>query len=356
MPNNPKTIDPLTSSTDPRLTCVDQAKSFCQLESDWRRLAAQTYFPSPFQSWEWALLWWRTFLDGQLDCLRVLVFRDATDQVVGIAPFYLRHLVRLWGVPCSSHEWRLLGNTGIDYESLTEEPIFLARAGWEARVRDETLSYLLTHVRREWDYVHLGLQEGAGEGDLPSLPSIPFINVRSGKKIGSALRSLPADWPTFRGQLSRSMRDNMTYYPRLLKRHGHQTQIRFLSTPSAVEVGLSTMIGLHRKRAQSDRFQTQHVNHLPDRRHEVFLHDCLAHLATSGKAFLIELEVDGVPIASQAFLECRDMLLFYYSGFEPQWQQYSPLLLIAQAALEGALARGIRVVNFLPGAAPWKAR
>ena len=314
---------PISTTLSP--TC--RAEDFLTLEEDWRRLSALAHHASAFLSWEWASCWVEAFLLGDEGALQTLVVRDLAGDAVGIVPLYKRHLAPGWGLPCRSREWRLLGNTGRDYESLTDEPIFLARAGWESDVRDAALRWLCTEARGEWDYVKLGLRDGAGDGALPALPEFPMVNARAGKRLGPAVRDLPADWPTLRKQLSRSMRDNTAYYPRLLTRHGHTTRLRFLRSEAEVREGLPTVIALHRHRARSEACATEHVSHIPEPRHAGFLMDCLPRLALAGGAFLVILEAGGIPIAAQAFLEARDSLAFYYSGFDTDWQQYSPLLI-----------------------------
>lgn len=302
------------------------------------------------------MCWHRHFLQQDPTLVRVFVVHNEAQERIGIIPFYLRNRIRDWGLPCPSREWRLVGNTDPDYESLTEEPVFLASAGEEQRVRDTLLRYLCHEVRGQWDYIKIGLDDGASEGAEPLLSLPPFLRLRTHKRLGPALRPLPADWATLRKQVSRSMRDNLAYYPRLLERHGHPFTLHFRRTPGEVTAGLDTVIRLHRHRAQSVQFHTKHFSHIPEERHRAFLHDCLPQLAAQRQAFLIELVADDQPIASQIFLEYEGTLVFYYSGYENAWQAYSPLLIIARTALEDAIQRGVPQANFLRAPALWKSR
>lgn len=347
-------MSPLPTLND--ATCSEWRCDLAALEAPWRQLATQTHLPSPFHTWEWFVCWQRHFLPPDPSVLRLFLVHDEAQKLIGIVPFYLRNRIRGWGLPCPSREWRLVGNTDPDYESLTEEPVFLARAGEERRVRDAVLRYLCKEKRGEWDYIKIGLDDGASDGAAPELPLPPFLRLKAHKRLGPALRTLPSSWEMLRKQVSRSMRDNLAYYPRLLERHGHTFTLRFRRTPDDVAAGIDTVIRLHQHRAQSEQFHTKHVSHIPEERHRAFLLDCLPQLASHSKAFLLELVVDGQPVAAQIFLEFGGTLVFYYSGFEIAWQAYSPLLIIARAALEDAIARGVPRANFLRAPAQWKAR
>ena len=336
---------------------VDNAPDFLALEPEWRLLATQMATPSIFSTWEWAIHWWEVFLGSNSDCLRIFVVRDENGTVQGIVPLYCALSFRYWGVPCHSHEWRMFGDAGHHQESLTEEPIFLVRAGYESAVLETFLTHLQSFACCDVDYLKITHQLWRPE----MLPEVPSGRIKQGYfqvkvREGSAIRPLPADWKTLRKEISRSMRDNTAYYPKLLARHGHEYSLSFHQTQSEVSQTVPILIALHQKRAKNEHAGAVHLNHLEEEHHHEFLMNCLPALAAQGKAILLTLCVGEETIAAQVFLEEQKMLTVYYSGFDTKWHAYSPLLIILQAMLEDAMERGVQVVNFLPDTALWKSR
>src|ERR1700686_1381709 len=68
-------------------TKVSSASDFRKLEPDWKSIVAESGRPVPFLAWEWISTWWQHF--GGKSELFVIVARDGTDRVVGIAPLHL---------------------------------------------------------------------------------------------------------------------------------------------------------------------------------------------------------------------------------------------------------------------------
>jgi CelD/BcsL family acetyltransferase involved in cellulose biosynthesis len=151
------------------------------------------------------------------------------------------------------------------------------------------------------------------------------------------------------------MRDNLAYYPRLLKRHGHDYEIEAPTTTRAIEGALDALIGLHNARAISGIGKT-HVSHMPSETHERFIRDSISDLASRNMAFVRIVRIDGEPAAAQAFLEFGGRVVVYYSGFAERWAPYSPLTILLANVIEELCARGVRSLNFLPGFEQWKTR
>ncbi len=332
---------------------------FVRLQDPWNALHAASSYPSPFCRWEWAWEWWQHFGKGNAARYRLLVVlvygEDGTLN--GLAPFFF---------PTESGALRLrplrpLGTRiHCTVDDLTEEPILLLRRGCAAQALSAILDGLLAWPGRgAWDLLHLRQMRAPSDPSLRALwrqtaHRLPFGLLRVRQRQGQT-RSLPASWPEFRRSLSRSMRDNVVYYPRLLTREGHVWQARFVRDPEEVYAAASTLIDLHHRRACSGRGPA-HTNHLPLRSQQSFLRNVLARLAGQGKAAIALLEVDGVPVAAQSVLEDAGMLSFYYSGFDPVWHRYSPITVLHIALLQDAIGRGLTRVDYLPEAEPWKTR
>lgn len=332
---------------------VTQAEDFLALESAWRALADAEPNRSVFVQWEWAYHWWRIFLRGESTRLRVFVLRSpVSGELVGIAPFYLAGEVGAF----QKRIWRLFGDAGRLAQGMTEEPVFLFRSGRGSDVVATIDSYLRKN-QGAFDYVSVRLMLPDDSGVFPQKPSpLPATYRRVSFKGGSAQMALAPSWAAFRKSVSRSMRDNLSYYPRLLERNGHAFEVTFAESPEAIPEAVAELVRLHRHRAQFKECSVPHVDHMPFADHERFLTDLFTDLVETQRVFVAVLRVDGEAIAAQAFFVNQSRLTFYYSGFNTDWQKFSPLLVLAKSVIERAIAARIEIVDFLPGKAVWKER
>jgi len=321
---------------------------FLHLETAWRDLASG----SPFRSWEWVFHWWQTFVGADGNRLRIVLLRhNSTQELMGIAPFYTEAAPHL----LTQRTWRLLGDAGQSGQGMTEEPTFLIRPGFEAAVLAAVEGYLLPQAH-SFDQAKLSLQVPLEQPLwLPPRTTLGFTLREVKTKAGSSQVALPDSFAAYRKCISRSMRDNLAYYPRLLERHGHAFTVEMIETESGLDEALTAVLQLHRHRAACDE-GVVHVNHMPTDTHEAFLRAVLPTLVAQGRAFLAVLKVDGATVAAQVFFQDADQLQFYYSGFDTAWKKFSPLFVVARAVLERAIAQKVARVDFLPGHSPWQER
>ena len=356
----------LTASTSGDLSCreVTTEEGFLALQGAWGELGRHASYPSPFAAWEWAWHWWRRLAapDPLRPRLLILAVSDADGMLAGIAPFFYP----TWtGSPLLQRPLRLLGTRQrCRMEDMTDEPALLLRRGCEEDALAAILAHLAQRHGAPWDAAHLQVMR---RKDAPGLADLWRRRPRAARMAHSHRRetngqivSLPGSWAEYRRSLSKSMRDNLTYYPRLLDRRGHSWQVRTARTPDEVRAAADVLITLHHRRAQSTT-GAKHLDHLPTPRHEDFLRDALGALAARGDATVWTLEVAGIPVAAQAVLGSGArgdgaMITFHYSGFDPHWHAYSPVLILNAHALQDAIGRGIPLANYLPGAEPWKTR
>jgi len=178
-----------------------------------------------------------------------------------------------------------------------------------------------------------------------------FINV----VWGVDMAPLAADWGLVKKSLSRSMRDNLPYYPKLLTRHGHDWSVDIVRDANEVRELVPTLIDLHRSRAQS-KLLHPHFNYFKGENEKAFIQRVLEDSSSDGAACLGVLRVGGEIVAIQAFLEFRDSIVVWYSGFREEFSAYSPIFVIQTEVFKAAVERNIRTVNFLRTHRHWTAR
>ena len=326
------------------------------LEHIWRQFFETCSYPSPFSRWEWAQTWWqmlgRRSLDGAVSTLYVLAVFTNDNDLVGLVPF---HYPKKTGTVFAPRCLRPLGVLGLRYQDLTEEPILLLHPAQEEAV----IAAVMTHLNRRagpmrWDSYQLHVVH-ANRKTLSAASKRSRTPVVQRPDEEPMLRlSLPKTWEEYRSGLGQSTREGMARKPRLLSRRCRRWSVTVARAPEEVAKATDILVSLHRKRA--DAGSPDRTNHLPSEAHRLFLKKALPALAARGAASVMLLTADESVIAAQALLESHGDLLFFYSGFDPEWSNCSPLTILAAEAIQSAILRGASTVNFHRFVQEWKTR
>jgi CelD/BcsL family acetyltransferase involved in cellulose biosynthesis len=328
------------------LNVVTTSAGFDALRPEWNALVGRLELPSPFHSWEWNRTWWRHF--GRNRTLHLLTIR-ANGALLGIAPYMRR--------PLGFRQFRALSATALiplGWEGhgrgcgLTEQ--------WELLFPPEHRDFLLD-VLADW------LQgEKWSAAVLPSVTDstkLPkwvdqHIGLR-GNGIVFDYRRLPGTWDEFVQSLNKSMRDNVRYYPRKLKRLGLEYRFDIASSASEVRAALPIMFDLHRARADAT-MAMRHYDYFDYPYRREFMREVAPALAEVGQMRIGILRMHDQPVAAQMWMERNDVMFLYYSGFDPAFKDHSVALLATIGAFQDGIRRGIKQVEFLAGGGHPKAR
>lgn len=325
---------------------------FMALRGEWGRLANLMPCKTPYFEWPYLISWWEVFgkvcpFSKSRGQLNIVVVRRG-EEVIGIVPFFYSALPKWSALP---RRLRLIGYSGrLEPYDMTEESLVVMAEGFESVVLQEATRAVHEIFK-------------AGECDacvLRWLNNIPpphtgFAHHRFKQKEGSGYVSLPKTWAEFRKSLSKSMRDNLPYYGRLLVRQGHTWNVEIADIGPEWDLGVQQLIKLHRLRAWKSNDASRR-DHLPTDCHKHFLD--VVHNAFRGdsKAYIGLLYVDGKVVAAQSYLEDSRTLMLSYSGHDPAWSRYSPLLVLQGEVIKQAIERGTQRLDFLYGMAPWQER
>lgn len=180
---------------------TDEA-AFAALGQEWDRLLDESDQCVYFLRWSWNQLWWRVFKPAG-SSLYLITCRDAQNQLVGLAPLYLRQR-RTAGIP-HIRELAFLG-TGV-FAQTSEYLDIISRRGCERAVAEAVVGFLQND--RRWERLWLN--------EVPASSLVlPFLHTA----LGDAAQVSPnnhshqidttVDWETFRQSLSRSTRKHLT--------------------------------------------------------------------------------------------------------------------------------------------------
>jgi CelD/BcsL family acetyltransferase involved in cellulose biosynthesis len=331
---------------------------FCALEAIWRELSAHSGVSTAFQSWDFAVEWLNQFVIGRAGSatgrFRVLVACEVRTGIIGIAPLFEEHSL---GQSRFGTTLQPFGRSH-SMETLTDEPMAIFRQGHEQLATRLLMARIAVDSRdKGWD---IAVVYGSRSNRTPDRASLAVskwldsIEVTRQRELPMTL-ALPTSWRSFESRLSKSMRDNLAYYPRRLKREVGSWQIQTARSPAEVAMATEDLIRLHRKRSES-KVGLSHRNHLPSDRETLFLRGWFQRLARRGEISIVCLKVGGTTLAAQAFVEAGRCLSVYYSGYDERWRQYSPLTIITAEVIRRAIARGFERVEFPPGESAWKSR
>ena len=349
----PQLIESPVQCAQLSLRVLTSELEFLSLESEWRRLSIAQTRHSPTSDWAWLLSWWKvigstcpkTRRQGQVH----MVVIESGSRPVAIFPF-VHHKTSWW----EPRRLRPMGYSGeFEPSGLTEEPVGV----WTGTEEKEAKQLLESHLQ---ELITSGRYDCAifrhltAKADSKTQIDFRQITLRKVKQ-GPWIIDLPNDWSMFRKQLSKSMRDNLPYYPKLLKRAGLTFEIRKYTEESEVRAAVDRLIDLHKQRVHSEQ-ANGHRDYFAHGWEQKMLEEGICRMAADGKGFIASLVVGGEEVAMQTFLTDRDRLVVHYSGFAPSYAKYSPLLILQSEIFKEAMQQGITEVDLLFGSAQWQKR
>jgi CelD/BcsL family acetyltransferase involved in cellulose biosynthesis len=340
-----------------RSASIETVEGFRAFETSWRLLVERAENASPSLAWEWISAWWDIFGEkcpktGRAGVPYVIVVYDG-EEMVGAFPLVSHTLPRFgFGL----RRLRPMGYAGeLEPSGLTEESLSVVLPGYEVPARRQAIEHIARDLAKgRWDCAVLRQLQPDQSAEREFGVAGVYVSTKS--KVGPQIVHLPPTWSEFRKQLTKSMRDNLPYYPRLLKRAGHEFQVRICDAGQPLTDAGEELIRLHRLRVFSDVGQT-HQDYFTSRWQPEMLHAALRRLGAAGRGFIAVLEVQGHAVAAQAFIESESELVVHYSGFDPEYAKFSPLLVLQSEVFRQAIEKKeLKRLNLLFGSAQWQKR
>jgi CelD/BcsL family acetyltransferase involved in cellulose biosynthesis len=319
-----------------KITEIRSLEQLGDLEPAWTALLARSGAASPFLTFEWIDAWWRSFGDGRdesatRDGLRVLV-ADNGGEPVAIAPLmmttrsFLGTRLTVVGNICNDHSFRagliVADPTGEALRAMLEHLRATTR-GWDVI----SLCYLdREHVDR------VGLPDvlsshGGWVGEVPSWRS-PYVPVTQG-------------WDDYFATVGSGTRSSIRRKRRKLE-HMPGFEIHEVTDATSPEV-LDAIFEVDRK---SWQYANRSGLSSEDSTREFYAR--IAREATRCGWFRgYLLSVSGKPIAYEFNLLYDGVLYNLKLGYDTDYAQYSPGLVLRHEVLKEAFGRGLREIDFL---------
>jgi len=233
-------------------------------------------------------------------------------------------------------EMRLAGDPQVfDYMDLIIDPA----------AEEEALVQLLnTLVSLPWEqFILWGLHEASYTRQaLPQLA--PKMGLLCHEEVEAVCPqvTLPPSWEEYLAALPRKDRHELERKLRRLLRLG-EPELEVHITPQERAQAMDDFLRLHRiSRAEKAQFMTEQMERF------------FRRIALLAPARLYFLRLQGQRVASLLCFMAKDTLQLYNSGFDPDYSHLAVGLLSKALLVKEAIAQGLRYVDFLRGAEPYK--
>ena len=290
-----------------------------------------------FLSWEWLTLWWQCFAGALAAKPDILAFYRGGD-LVGIAPFYRRRVVRRGLLPANSVQ--LIGLSWRDCRSLISEYLDVVAAAGEAEaVRGACVEALMQErLWTEWviGYTPAGQQwcEAFARYD-----SARGQYVRDLDRSVSYQADLSQGFAAYLRALGQSTRRSVWSLRRRLASHGKVTCE--LLAPEEIVAGFGDLNRLHQLRWQKPAFNAAGL---------AFHTRLCARLASRGELAVSRLRVGGEVVSVLYDIRKGSHQYNISMGFNPAFSSQLSLGLIHFGyAMEAAAERAVETYDFLAG-------
>lgn len=316
---------------------VADGEAFARLRAEWNDAVARAGIPHPFLRHEWIYSWWECFGGGRQ--LRIIVVRRGAD-IVGIAPMMSEHVV-MCGVPVRKLDLLHNDHTPRTDIVVADTPAEIYPAIWQAIIA----------MADHWDVI----QVSRVTNDSPTVSALQTLSAPHGLRIGlwrgddSPYLPLAGSFESCHAALSGKFRSNLRNRLGRLTRLG-EVALEIVEGRTDVERACEEALRLEAS-GWKERSGTA-ISSAPDVRRFYTL--VAGRGADDGWLRLLFLTVDGRRIAA-AYAACFERRLYLIkTGYDPAFAACAPFKLLTWFAIRQAYAEGLREVDFLGDAEPWK--
>lgn len=316
---------------------IDQPEELAGIRQEWQALLLQSDANPLFSSWELADIFWQVYARDQ-DRLRIVCVREGR-QLLALFPFYLRrrHLMRV--VPLRALHWLGTGgDTSPDYLG----GIVHRQYGDQY---DAWLAQALVMLRDQFDVADLrDMQRAVDVMVLQRAAAMPMLHAACRERT-IMVAALTPDWDAYLARLSANRRQQIRRARRKVFEQEGMVLDR-LCHADQLEEWFSELVRLHHKRWQQKgegehAFRTSHYNQF----HRSFMGAML-----EGNALrLWGLKKDGRLVAMLYCLSDGHTTFYYQGGFDTDYDELKPGMVLMSCAMEEAIREGCREFNMMKG-------
>jgi len=322
-----------------RVQVVKTESEFASLGEQWQQLAAIDKQATLFNDWSWNSLWWEHYKHlGELHVVLVYKVVSRKEQLVGIGPFYrCRSKAMFLGTVDNLRFIGTGGDTSPDDLNILAHPSLqkeVAGVVCEHLFGEQFQRILLSDVSQRSAF-YRAFKSSASSAS--GYARTPVVHTRR-------FADLPGDWSAYRAQISRNTHKQIKRRQNRLNALGN-VEIKLCRTEREVESAFDALVRLHVSRWQS----RGHSGSFGSERYCRFHQALMRNLFLEDQLWLITLEVDNDIIAVEYLFLYKQTLLFFQTGFSPEFEHLSPGHVLIAHAIQLAIESGVRRIDLLKG-------
>jgi hypothetical protein len=308
----------------------------------WNNLVSSMKFPTVFLTWEWVTTWFKHF--GRL-YKPVVIFIYDNSELKAIAPFAQRS-IRFRNKLVNAKVISLCGSFELYPDHLD---IICKENDSEDIYAKMVLDYFFNNYR-EWDVMYLPyLADGGYLDNCLKTFQYKYRITRSENIIAPELK-IDKEFESFLAGMDRKKRYNLSRETKILFEH----KISFLKVNTDIELerGLNELFLLHKARAGnkniSSSFCRDEIICFHKEISKIFL-----QLGWLRLYLLKKYDEDKTISAAYGFVYGQ-RFNYYQTGFDPEWQRFSPGKVLISKILEDLHNTDTKVFDFLGGSDSYK--
>ena len=316
---------------------INDYQTFVGLEGQWNDTVDRAGHTHPFLRHEWLRAWWDSFGPGR--SLNVMVVR-AGNRILGLAPLMLE-TTKMYGVPVKRIQFLHNDHTPKADVIVAEQADDVYDAIWKT----------LLDSRAQWDVLQLSQlpADSPTHDQVGRRAAIEKYPTTLWNSDVSPYLELTNNWDGYLSSRNAKLKQNLRNRLNRLTQIG-EPKLEVLSDPDAIREARDEALALEasgwKKEAgtaiHSDPQVLQFYTLLADR------------AAAGGWLRLLFLTVNDKRIATSYSSRYQDRLSFFKTGYDPEFAKYAPFKLLTYFLIKDGYADGLREVDFLGDAEPWK--
>jgi CelD/BcsL family acetyltransferase involved in cellulose biosynthesis len=311
-----------TANSTISIDVISEAAAFEALAEQWNSLLQQSGLINPFLRHEWLTSWWRGY--GAEKSLLILRFKRE-EQTIGFAPLMI-HRVKLTGMPLTAVGFLCNHWTRMDFILIKE----YAR---------DCLSEFTHWIRQQNRVLILAQMENSGENYITlksTLESQRIAFTETEKK--HAFIPLTNTWEAYLQSQSKNFRMDSR---RKLKRLQESGEVKLVSSSSDLD-SLNKIKAI----AQNCWQNKAAVNIISTSSGETFYRAVIDAWQNSGLLDFSIVTVNDTPISYMMGIKYHGCYFAFDTAFDPQYEKFSPGLILHNLLLEKLYQQGITRFDF----------
>ena len=164
----------------------------------------------------------------------------------------------------------------------------------------------------------------------------------------SPILQLKGTWEEFKAGLPRNIKESIRKCYNAPKRDGLTFEFNVASQQGDVKPALSAFFELHRARAKMPG-SVMHRDNFSLPRNQQFLLEVCERFARRDALRIFQIRHKDRVIATRIGFILGDSLYLYYSGYDPEYKDYSVMTTVVVEAMKYAIAQGFRTLNLSTG-------